>query len=206
MFTNTSYKRAEALVADGTPVWANWTYGQEEWEQFIELDCERTRRSRARWLTFTVLVSLAGGVFWAIILWGTSIRASLVAGPLVAVAAFAWLTGFGTEWFVKSRDKWYARLRAQPREIVVTPVAIEIAGTAIPLVSSLTSLNRAWIGYADPRRKTVPVLKFQLQEPGSKRGPYEVWVPVPQGKEREGRDLAEQFQREIARPSRRTLR
>lgn len=203
---NTGHRPAQALTAraGGTPAWAHWTYEQVEWERFIELDARRTRRSQSRWLSFTVLLSLAAGVFAAFALWSTSIWAGLAAGILIALLTFVWLTGFGTSWFLRSKDKWYAGLRAQPREIIVSPMDIEIAGTSIPLLSSGASLTRAWVGYGDPPRNSISVLKFRLEEWGSRRGPYEVWVPTPRGKESEGSELAERFQREFVRPARKT--
>jgi hypothetical protein len=186
--------------------WAHWKYDQEEWERFIELDSQRTSRSRVRWLSFTVLFSLVIGVFAAFVVSNASIWAALGVGILLAALAFAWLTGFGSAWFVRSKNKWYTRLKTQAREIVIKPMNIEIAGTAIPLMSRGASLTRAWVGYGDPPRNSVTVLKFRLEEWGSRRGPYEVWVPVPPGKESEGRALAEQFQREFVKPARRPLR
>jgi hypothetical protein len=208
MFASRSYNRAYDLAVTGDPIWAHWIYEQGEWERFLELDAQRMRLSRARWLSFTIVMSMAPGVFASSVVWGIGIGfwAGLVAGFLGAALGFVWLTGFGSVWFFRSRDKWYEGLKSQRREIIVTPLAIIIAGTVMPLMGDGASLNRAWDGYADPPQNTVTILKFQLEELGSRRGPYEVWVPVPRGKESEGRELAERFQREIVRPARRASR
>jgi hypothetical protein len=135
----------------------------------------------------------------AFVVGSINIWAGLGVGILVPVMAFLWLTGFGTSWFVRSKANWYAGLRSQTREIVVKPMEIEIAGTIIPLMSRGASLTRAWVAYADPPYDSLTVLKFRLEEWGSRRGPYEVWIPVPRGKENEARNLAERFQREFVR-------
>ncbi|HEY0069418.1 MAG TPA: hypothetical protein VGE04_05560 [Chloroflexia bacterium] len=208
MLASRSYNRAYDLAVNGDPVWAHWIYEQGEWERFLALDARRIRLSRARWLSFTIVLSVAAGLFASSAVWSAGIGfwAGLVAGFLGAALGFVWLTGSGSVWFFRSKDKWYEGLKAQKREIVVTSIAIVIAGTVMPLMGDGASLNRAWIAYADPPQNTAPILKFQLEELGSRRGPYEVWVPLPKDKESEGRELAERFQREIVRPARRTSR
>ena len=206
MFASRTYNRAYDLAADGDPAWAHWTYEQAEWERFLDLDALRMRRSRARWLSIAVLMSLTFGVFVALFVRSAGILASLAAGCLVAAVVFSWSTGLGSIWFFRSKDEWYASLRTQTREVVVTPLIVIISGKVMPLLRSGVSLNRAWVGYADPPQNMVPVLKFQLEELGVRKVPYEVWVPVPKGKESEGRELAERFQSEIVRPGGRTSR
>ena len=206
MFASKSYNLAYDLAGSDDPAWAHWTYEQKEWERFLQLDARRMRTSRARWLSFCMVLALGAGVLTVFMLGSFNVWLGLGAGSLVAAGGFFLLTAFGSAWFARSTDKWYEELKAQAREVVVTPIVIVIAGTALPLLRSGVSLRRAWAGYADPPRNTVPVLKFQLEELGNRRGPYEVWVPVPRGKESEGRELAERFQREIVRPARRTSR
>jgi hypothetical protein len=202
MFENRTYNRAYDLAVTGDPIWAEWTYEQGEWERFLELDARRIRRSSTRWLLFTVLLCVGGGVFALFSLWNAGTWIALVAGCLVAVMGFVFLTAFGNVWFLRSRETWYEGLKAQTREIAVTPIAIVSGGKLMHLMGNSVSLRRVWVAYADRPQNMVPVLKFQLEKLGSRRGLYEVWVPVPRGKESEGRELAERFQREIVRPAR----
>lgn len=127
---------------------------------------------------------LAGGFYGAICL---------------TVVPFLWLIGIQSmwwNWLNQSKIQWYDRTDAASHRVVITPTQVRIGESLADLTGTNLALTRVWIAQGDPR-----IIRFQKEATLGRKLVTEIWLPVPQGREEDARELVEKFSKEIAKPA-----
>ncbi len=192
---NPSYERTRQWTRETAPIWATWEYGPDEWAAFDARESAHVQRDlRSALRAEGVLIGLAAVAAVVANYLGTVFQCAttpllLFAGGLVVLVTAA---------YVHTREELAEEHRARrrgPRFVVITPLGVEIAGIYLPFVGLRRQLLRVYVRGDDPQ-----VLRFRVAPYGALAGQQpEIWVPIPQGREAEARELAARFQREVVR-------
>ena len=173
------------------PVWAVWEYEPGEWEAFDAGEWRRGRQAAWRVARPYVLIGAAAIV---VIAAGAAVAhdpAWLVfcLGPLWLCGIAGLLNG-GSRW--SEAERLHRGRLAGPRTVEITPIAVRIGATGIPLVDRQLVLRRTWMVAGDP-----VLLCFHLTLYSRSPMQTEVRVPVPHGREEEARQLAARFAAQV---------
>lgn len=179
------YERDVRRLLEGEH-WAHWRFAADEWERFDQQQSARDRREARDVLAWALVFGLILGAIIALL--GAGIPGFWIELALLC-AAGVWVAS------VAASYGWldHRRRRRDPDPMVyIGPRGVHRPEGYVTLVGLGRRLARVKLVAGDPA-----TIRFDVREAtrGSERQ-YDVWVPVPRGREGEGDQLVARFGRE----------